>query len=94
MVNAEELIKEQKCREDRKYITFNKIYQMVENKIRAASACNNYYAWYQVPEFLVGSPLYSYQECKEYIRKKLTKSNFEIELYPPNILLIKWFPKK
>jgi hypothetical protein len=94
MVNADELIKEQKCREDRKYITFDKIYHMVENKIRVASACNNYYTWYQVPEFLVGSPLYSYLECKEYIRNKLIKSKFEIELYPPNILLIKWFPKK
>ena len=93
MLNADELIKEQKSREDRKYITFEKIYKMVEVKIRNASICNNYYTWYQVPEFLVGLPAYSYHECNTYIHDKLKKSNFETDFYPPNILLIKWYPK-
>ena len=93
MVKADELVKQQKERETKKKIIFEKIYIMVEKKINTASACDYYYTWYQVPEFLVGLPLYSLDHCQEYIQVKLKKNGFETEFYSPNILLIKWFPK-
>ena len=67
MVKATDLIKQQKEREERKKNTFNKIYCLIEKKIVLASTGNNYYTWYQIPEFLVGLPLYSLDECQEYI---------------------------
>lgn len=94
MVKADDLIKQQQERESRKFITFEKIYKMVEKKINIASSGDFYYTWYEIPEFLVGLPLYSLVECKIYIEKKLKENNFETEYYNPNILLIKWFPKK
>lgn len=94
MVKADDLIKEQKEREERKKITFDKIYKLVEKKIIVASAGDYYYTWYQIPEFLVGLPIYSLDECAKYIKDKLKKNGFESDLYEPNILLIKWFPKK
>lgn len=94
MVKADDLIKEQKEREERKKITFDKIYKLVEKKILVASAGDYYYTWYQIPEFLVGLPIYSLDECSKYIRDKLKKNGFESDYYEPNILLIKWFPKK
>ncbi len=93
MVKAEELIKKQKEKEDKKYITFEKIYKKIEKKISIASSCDYYYTWYQVPEFLIGLPLYSFNECNEYVQTKLKKNGFDIEFYSPNLLLIKWFPK-
>jgi hypothetical protein len=93
MVKAEDLIKKQKEREDRKYLTFEKIYELVEKKICTASAGDFYYTWFQVPEMLIGLPLYSRNECQQYIIKKLEKNGFETEFFEPNILLIKWFPK-
>jgi hypothetical protein len=92
MVNAMELINQQKQREDRKYITYDKIYNMIEKKINIASASNNYYTWYQIPEFLIGMPKYSLDECNSYIQNKLNKDGFKTIYYDPNILLIKWFP--
>ncbi len=94
MVNAKDLIKEQKEREDRKKLTFDKIFLKIEKKIVLASAANFYYTWYSIPEFIVGLPLYSLSECKNYIENKLKKEGFEIEYFEPNILLIKWFPKE
>lgn len=91
MVKADELIKQQKEREDRKKITFNKIYSLVEKKIVLASAGDFYYTWVQIPEFLVGLPIYSLEECQKYIRKKLKKNGFKTEFYSPNILFIQWF---
>ena len=93
MVKADDLIKQQKEREDRKYVTFDKIFKLVEKKICTASAGNFYYVWFQVPEFLVGLPMYSHIECRKFIINKLSKNGFETEFFEPNIILIKWFPK-
>jgi hypothetical protein len=93
MVKAQNLIKEQKERENRKIISFNKIFEILENKIISSSNSNLYYTWYCIPEFILGLPIYSIKDCKEYIEKKLKANGFEIEFYEPNILLIKWFPK-
>ena len=51
--------------------TFEKIFIHVEKKIITASAGNYYYTWYQIPEVLVGLPMYSIVECQSYIEKKL-----------------------
>jgi hypothetical protein len=93
MVKAEELIKQQKDRENRKVLTFDKIFTLVEKKISLASAGDFYYTWYQVPEFLVGLPMYSLDECQKYIRERLKKNGFDTEFYQPNILFISWMPK-
>lgn len=94
MVKADELIRQQKERENRKVLTFDKIYNLVEKKIHLASSGDYYYTWYQVPEFLLGLPLYSLDECQKYIREKLKKNGFETEFYSPNILFVSWAPKE
>ena len=93
MVKANELIKEQKKREEIKVETFKKVYKSIEKKIILASAGNFYYVWYEVPEFVLGLPTYNLKECIEYIKKRLEENQFGCECYKPNILLIKWFPK-
>lgn len=93
MVKAYELIKQQKEREKRKKITFDKIYLVIEKKIILASTGDYYYTWYQIPEFLVGLPMYSVDECQKYIQEKLKMNGFNTEFFLPNILLIKWFDK-
>ena len=94
MVKANELIIFQKERNDKKKETFEKIFIYIEKKILLASAVNYYYTWYQIPEFLVGLPLYSIKECHSYIEKKLKSNGFDTEFYEPNIIYIKWFPKQ
>lgn len=93
MVKAEELIKQQKEKESKKFLIFDKIYNMIEKKINIASQVNFYFTWYQVPEFLIGMPIYSVEQCQIYVQQKLKQNGFETEFYMPNIILIKWFPK-
>jgi hypothetical protein len=92
MVKAQELINVQKEREKKKFITFEKVFSNIEKKIVKASASNFYYIWYEIPQYIIGFPLYSYVECIEYIIEKLKKNGFKIEKFEPNILLISWFP--
>ena len=63
----------------------------IEKKIILASAANYYYCWYSIPEFIIGLPMYSLIECKEYIENKLKKNGFKIEFFEPNIILVTWF---
>jgi|UniRef100_A0A6C0ITD5 hypothetical protein len=92
MVNANDLIKEQLKRDEIKKKTFDKVYNTIEKKIILASAASLYYAWYEVPEFILGLPTYKLKECIEYIKNKLEDNAFKCEWHAPNILLIKWFP--
>jgi len=94
MVRAEELIKQQYERRKIKHKTFKKILELVEKKIQMSNNCNNYYTWYEIPELLLGLPIYSIKECKKYLIKKLKKNGFKIETYEPNLILILWFPLK
>ena len=79
MVKADKLIKEQKERDERKKITFDKVFLKIEKKIILASAANYYFCWYSIPEFIVGLPMYSLKECKEYIENKVDKSQVAVE---------------
>ena len=92
MVKAIDLISVQKYRESKKYITFDKIYKNIENKIKLSSDSNNYYTWYQIPEFLIGLPFYSLPDCILYIDKKLNDDGFATTIYNNNLILITWFP--
>lgn len=93
MVKAQDLIKSQKKREEIKYKTFLKIYDNIEKKISFASASNFYYVWYEVPEFIIGFPLYNLEECKKYVVNKIQENGFTVEEFDVNIILITWFPK-
>ena len=93
MINANELIKQQIERKNNKVLTFKKIYNLITKKICMSSKCNNYYTWYQVPEFILGLPSYSLNECIQYIITKLKKNGFTADFYNPNIIFISWIPK-
>ena len=94
MVKADKLIKEQKEREDKKKETYDKILIKIDKKIIIASAANNYYTWYIIPEFIIGLPLYNLKECIDYLEKKIQKNGFKTIVYEPNFLYIDWTPKK
>ena len=91
MVKASDLIKKQKERENIKYKTFSKIYNKIIKKITLASSSNFYYIWYEIPNFIIGCPLYNINDCKTVIIDKLKYNEFDVEEFEPNILLVKWF---
>jgi len=93
MVKADELIKKQKEKENKRQITYNKIYDNIEKKIILASSIDNSYLWYEIPEYLIGFPFYKLDDCKNFIINKLKSNSFEVDFIEPNILLIKWFDK-
>jgi len=94
MIKAGDLIKQQTERNKKKHDTFDKIYKNIENKIRISSIGNNYFTIYEIPEFILGIPLYNIMEASSYIVKKLNNNGFKVEYFEPNKLLINWLPNK
>jgi len=92
MVKAIDLIKRQQDKENKKFITFNKIYNNIENKIIKASERNLYSTFYQIPQILIGFPTYSINECYSYIDNKLKNDGFKTDKYIDDIILISWNP--
>ena len=92
MVKATELIKQQENKDNKKFITFTKIYDNIERKIITASERNLYYTYYEIPQILIGYPIYSHKECYRYIDNKLKNNGFTTQEYLNNIILISWFP--
>ena len=48
------------------------------------------YCFYQVPEFVIGTPLYDILELRNYIMNSLKTNGFEILYIEPNWLFIYW----
>lgn len=90
MINAHTLYLLQKEKEKAKCKIYEKIYELIEKRIVQASSCNFYNIVYEIPEFLIGYPIYSLSDCSDYIQIKLKNNNFNIEFYIPNILIISW----
>ena len=93
MVKASDLIKEQNDREEKKKEIFKKVFERVEKKITLASASNFYECYYEIPSFIKVLPLYSIENCKEYVKKRLKENGFKVKS-KENILVISWKPKK
>jgi hypothetical protein len=90
MVKAEDLIKEQEEKYELRKICYKKVYKRIETKILQVNNVNESQCWYEIPEFILGIPLYSFENCKDYIIKKLTKNGFKSEMLNNNIIFIDW----
>jgi hypothetical protein len=94
MVKANDLIKEQKKKDERKKKTYKKVFDRVEKKIILASSSNSYHCSYEIPKIIIGLPIYSVDGCLEYVIKKLKKNGFGIKVLSENTIFISWYPKE
>lgn len=89
MVRAEDLIKNQQERIENKKKIYKKIYKRIEKKIKMCSSFNLYKCWYEIPEFILNIPLYSTNDCMEYLNEKFKKNGFKTESQN-NLIIVSW----
>ena len=71
--------------------TFRNILQCVENDVKqSAKTTGTHSCCVRVPAFMYGAPLYSLDECIQYIMRKLSKKGFSITHLYDAMLLISW----
>lgn len=90
MVTADELVQEQSERNLKRRKYFKKIYKLVERRIVDSSKINLYQCYYDIPHFILNVPLYSIDECREYIIDKLKKNGFKVSIVSNNRIIISW----
>lgn len=77
-------------RQARKEICFDKVLECCFHQVKKHADKNVLFCFYEVPEFMIGYPLYNLNECIAYIVAKLQKNDFLVKYYFPQILYISW----
>ena len=89
MVNAADLKRENKKKNKEKMSIYKKVYERIDKTILLANSKDYESCKYEVPEFLLGVPLYDLDNCIDYIDKKLEKNGFQ-KSWEGNIVYIDW----
>ncbi len=73
-----------------KVVIFEKIYDMCQTQIIKYAKNDKYRCFYEVPEFILGMPLYNLNQAIIHVLEKLKKNGFMVKYYFPNHLYISW----
>jgi len=72
---------------------YDTILQKCHHRIKYNSTLERTYCFFQVPEFIIGVPIFDINELRTYIMNSLKKDNFEYIYVEPNWLFIYWSNK-
>ena len=89
-LNIHELYESARRTELKKFETFDKILQRCHNKIKLYAQNKKTECIYNIPEFIIGVPLYDINELSEYLLSSLNKNGFILKQIPPNWIYISW----
>ena len=84
------LYNSQVSRTDHRHETYNVIARRVYHRVQTVSQRNDIQCIFQLPQLVVGMPLYDPFECCGYLIRTLKKDGFLVKYYHPNILYINW----
>ena len=87
-LNINELYEVSNNKHLKKLEQFDKLLQNVHSRIKKNAAENKMYCFYQIPEFIIGVPLYDVNDLKKYIINSLKKNGFNLLYIDPNWLFI------
>jgi hypothetical protein len=92
-INIDDLYERRQKRDLKQISIFNKILGRIHKRINHTARnknTNDTFIWFNVPEYLVGEPIYDKGECIGYIVSELEKNGFHIKYVHPNALFVSW----
>ncbi len=69
---------------------YDSVLKKCHSRILYNSGLQRTYCFYQIPEFIIGVPLYDIVELRKYIMNSLKTNGFELLYIEPNWLFIQW----
>jgi len=69
---------------------FDDILKKVHNRILYNANLEKTFCFFQIPEFIIGVPLYNVNDLKNYLITSLKKDRFTLIYVEPNWLFISW----
>jgi hypothetical protein len=79
-----------KNKQKEKMATYEKIFEQCQKRIYKYAQNEKYRCFFDVPEFILGLPVYNLNSVILYIIEKLTKSGFLVKYFFPKHLYICW----
>lgn len=73
-----------------KYKTYDSILKICHKKIKRHAENYKLCCLYDIPRFIIGTPLYDFDELKQYIKNSLKKSGFQIKMLNNSTMYISW----
>jgi hypothetical protein len=75
---------------------FDEILKKIHNRIKYNARLEKTHCFYQIPEFIIGQPLFNIEDLRKYLINSLKKNGFQIIYIDPNWIFISWDmkPKK
>ena len=93
-LNIDDLYENKNNKQLRRLEQFDEILKKVHRRIKSSAASEKMHCFYQIPEFIIGVPLYNVNELKQYIMNSLKKNGFNLLYIDPNWLFISWEERK
>lgn len=78
-------------------VCFDRVLELCHRRIRTIASHGGMNAFFEVPGMLVGYPLYSLEECLDYVIESLRKTGFLVQVLPPPhvaVLYVSWNPEE
>jgi hypothetical protein len=92
-LNIDELYERRHKRDLKQVGIFNKILARIHKRIQHTAknkSCSDTHIWFNVPEYLVGEPVYDKGECMGYLVSQLENNGFHVKYVHPNTMFVSW----
>ena len=91
-ISIDDLYEKKQKRDVKQISIFNKILNRIHKRIQhtAKNKQTDNSIWFNVPEYIVGEPIYDKGECIGYLVSKLDDNGFHVKYVHPNTLFISW----
>ena len=73
---------------------FDDVLKKIHTRIKYNATHEKMYCFYQIPEFIIGVPLYDINDLQKYLINSLKKDGFRVLYVEPNWLFINWDKKE
>lgn len=90
VITASEIQRMMHIRHENKKKSYHRIIELCSQRIYRAAQCNRAFCVYEVPDFLMGYPIYQLGECVEYVYAFLQNKGFRVEYIFPRVLIVRW----
>jgi len=88
--NAQDVLKTMTRKNEMRRECFDKIVDMCVKKIVRGAALNMTQCFFEVPEFVLGFPLYDINECILYVIKGLQGAGYVVKYFFPRVIHVSW----
>ena len=92
-INIDDLYERRQKRDLKQLEIFNKILSRIHKRIQYTAKnklCSDNHVWFNVPEYIVGEPVYDKGDCTGYLVSQLEHNGFFVKYVYPNTLFVSW----